>query len=72
MITALVYILVLLLVAAVFAWLISTFVPEGKYRQAALVVLGLIAFLIIVSLLWPMLSGLLHLRAPPPSLRGKS
>lgn len=69
MITALVSILIVFIVAAIFGWLLSAFIPDGKYRQASLVVLGLIVFLVVLSLLWPLFAGVLHLGAEPRSLR---
>ena len=50
----LLYVLVLFLIAGFTAWLINLFVPaEGPYKRAALGILGLIVFLIVLSLLWP-------------------
>jgi len=69
MISVLLTLLVVFLVAAVAAYLIRLLIPGDKFQQAALVVLGLIVFLIALSLLWPFIAPLLHLGAEPRSLR---
>ena len=52
------YIFVLFLIAGFGAWLITLFFPAaGPYKQAALGVLALIVFLVVLSLLWPFASA---------------
>ena len=66
MIAILIYILFVLLIAGFFAWLVKLLFPaDSPYKTAALGVLGLIVFLIVISLLWPLFSSALHLGAAP-------